>query len=258
MRFILEMLSHVDRAMVLKLLPSVMATVGATLFGWLLSGWRWRCRLKQVLTGDGMDVVAVEQVLLTRTRKGQAVLRLRTCGAVPIEQALPNPVARSRLIKMAAAATDIDPLLLLRGPEGFYLRNEMKKIVSNFVANRPFQHDLWVMTLVRESKELREHQSITVLLVRVKDLEESFGAWGTVQKIQVEEQSDAARLLTLHLVALARSNEVKERRAVEARSMCVLDLPLDVRYCSMPSEAVDWNGRLRETLVRLGLTTGKS
>jgi hypothetical protein len=253
MSFVTSLLDHVSVESLIKCLPSVLATVGATLFGWILAGWRWRRRLRQVRDGDGMDVLSVEQVLLTREKGGRRVLRLRACGAVPLAQALPNPVANSHLLKVAESATDKDPILGLRGPEGFYLRNEMKKIVSNFVSNRPFRHDQWVMTLVREVKKLRGHQSITILLVRVRDLEEVFLRWSKSRAIEVEEESDAGRLLTLHLLAVARDKELKEQRPIEARSMCVLDLPLDTRYARMPSHAVNWKGPLHETLLRLGL-----
>ena len=89
---------------------------------------------------------------------------------------------------------------------------------------------------------LAEHQPITILLIAVADLE-LFENWTACRELQVEHNSDGARILTLMELAKCFRSEQKElarlrqagQRTRYVETMYILDLPLDRARRPWPS-----------------------
>jgi hypothetical protein len=242
------------------------ASAGA-MFTWLVARWRRAQDLRRILTGDARETVVINHHLVetvevptpTGTETVPAVMRIRTLGQAELARVVPNKLLASHLLERAKEVTPHETLISMHGAEGSYLLETLTSFVCDRVRNGPFEHDLYVMAPCCEPKELAHHQPITILLISMADLA-LFNSWAACQKIQVEHNSDGARIIALMTMAerfRAEQLQLAELRRAGQRTqfvetMYILDLALDKRVAPLATRPVRW-ARFEPVLERLGL-----
>ncbi len=258
----LEEVSGRGIAVVLGLLIGSMST-------WFLAHWRRRRERQNILKGDARDTIVIALHLVEPTerppsdgvpgRKAPGVLRIRSLGQSELNRVVPNGHLASVLLARAFEVTHRHTLISMEGAEGSYLLETLTNFVCDRTAGEPFEHDLYVMAPCCEPAGLAEHQPITILLIAVSNLL-LFEDWPACRGVQVEHNSDGARVLTLREMArrfreeqaeLVRLRQVGQRtRFVE--TMYILDLALDKRSAAIPTKPIPW-GRFESVLKEMNL-----
>src|SRR5262249_22023385 len=159
---------------------------------------------------DARDTVVIHQHIVEPGEGGlPATLRIRTLGQQELSHVVPNGHLAAVLQRRAAHVTAEDPLICMEGAEGSYLLETLTNFVCDRVANAPFAHDVYVMAPCCEPAGLVQHQPVTILLVRVEDLE-LFESWEYCREVLVEHGGDGSRVLTL--MQLARRFHEERRK----------------------------------------------
>ncbi len=242
----------------------VFGVVFGSAITWAIARWRRLQERRSILRGDARDTVVIQQHLVASAEAPRAgasgptrvaaTLRIRTIGQGQLRTVVPNGHLASVLRDRSFKATPRDTLISMEGAEGSFLLETLTNFVCDRVANAPFEHDLWVMAPCCEPVGLAEHQPITILLIAVADLE-LFENWTACRELQVEHNSDGARILTLMELAKRFRSEQKElarlrqagQRTRYVETMYILDLPLDRRAAAMAVRKINW-GRFEEVL----------
>lgn len=228
-------------ALLYKALPAILGTV----FGWLLSGWRWRRYVQRLMTGDASETVIVEQVMITCGVNSRA-MRTRIVTVRTADTIFPdNPAAKRRFVRAVEKATKEEPIVTFEGPGGAYLLREIRAAIAGGLGQQPFKHEAWVLCIARIPLGACDHRSVIAFLVRPTDLERTFREWKACKGLAVEARSESFKLFALHRIARAFE---EQRKAAEARgepsfltSMAVLDLALDTRFSALPTVAPVWD-----------------
>jgi hypothetical protein len=257
------MLKHFMDELSGKGLGIVVGLIFGGFLAWLAGYWRRYQERKSILKGDARDTVAIHHHIVERQTtpdgKPQYTLRIRSMGQSELSRVVPNGHLAAVLLHRAFAVTPKDTLISMEGAEGSFLLETITNYVCDRAANRPFDHDLYVMAPCCEPAEMVEHQPITILLIPVKDLE-LFEQWPTCRGVRVEHGSDGSRVLTLMELAVRfkkEQSEIARRRAVGERTkhvetMYLLDLALDKRCASVPTKPIPW-GRFEAILKSMNL-----
>lgn len=220
---------------------------------------RWRRHRERmcILRGDARDTVVINHHVIETHEEAiipgeppvtrPKSMRLRCLGQSEVSRVVPNGHLASILLKRAFAVTNRHTLISMDGAEGSYLLETLTNFVCDRVSNGPFPHGLYVMAPCCEPADLADHQPITILLIAVDDLM-LFEDWWVCRDVQVEHNSDGARVLTLMELArrfkaeqaeLARLRDAGKRtRHVE--TMYMLDLALDTERADIPVKPVPW------------------
>jgi hypothetical protein len=217
-----------------------------------------RTERRNILHGDARDTVVIAQHVIesedvpatdTQPSHRQATrMRIRSLGQAPLESVIPNGHLASELIKRAHRVSARNTLIAMDGAEGSYLLESLTNFICDRVANHPFAHDLYVMAPCCEPAGLVVHQPVTILLIRLRDLE-LFEQWETCCDLHVEHGADGARVLTLMELAkrfrqetalLAHLRETGQRTRYR-ESMYLLDLTLDQSAAPIATKPVPWD-----------------
>lgn len=236
-----------------------------SLITWVLATWRRNAARRDVLRGDARDTLVIEQHIIERgtAADGRPVpkrLRIRYLGQRALGEVIPNAHLASELHARAQRVTDLLPLIALEGPTGTFLLETLTGYVCDRVANDPFDHDIYIMTVCREPVGLAYHHPISVLLIPLRDLE-LFLRWEDVRDLEVEHTTDSVRALTL--MDLARQWRLEQalvaRHRAEGKSirfletMFQLDLALDQRAAAVATRPAPWE-RYEAALRARGLS----
>jgi hypothetical protein len=240
--------------------------IGAS-FTWIYARWKRIRERQSILQGDARDTVVISQHLVekveiqegSQTRKVPRSLRIRSLGQGELNRVVPNGHLADILLQRAFAVSSRDTLISMEGAAGSYLLETLTNFVCDRVANEPFEHDLWVMAPCCEPAELAEHQPITIVLIAAEDLK-LFEDWTVCRQIEVEHNSDGARILTLMELSRRHRKEQAElarlrgegKRTRHVETMYTLDLALDRRSAVIPTKKVAW-GRFEHLLQVLNL-----
>ena len=236
---------------------------------WFVARWKRMRERQSIQRGDARDTIVIAQHLVevgdvvasdgTSRKKVPRVLRIRSLGQGELSRVVPNGHLAAVLLQRAFDVTARHTLISMVDAEGSYLLETLTNFVCDRVGNEPFEHDLFVMAPCCEPAGLAEHQPITILLIAVTDLA-LFADWTLCRGVEVEHNTDGARVLTLMELAkrfkveqaeLARLRQAGQRtRYVE--TMYVLDLSLDKRSAAIPTKPVSW-GRFEQVLKEMNL-----
>ena len=244
----------------LHFVQGLLLTLLGLAIGWLLGRWRRYRQLRRATGGDAREVMAVEQILVKEQPDGRVTMRIRSCGAAPLEYVLPNPAAHDVFLERAGATMSTDPLISMKDAIGSYILYLLTPWVCGMCRSGPFPHDTWVMAPVCEPGILSAHQATTIILVRQTDLER-FLDWDWCKALHVEHGSDGARVLTLWHMArefrrqLGDVERLREagKRTTYVETMYLLDLGLDLQEVDRPTKPVPWT-RFGKVLKELKLT----
>ena len=240
-------------------IPGLLLMLFGMSVGWLLGRWRRHQLKRQVKGGDLRDLIAIEQILLRDHPDGRTTMRIRSCGAAPVQHVLTNALAQEEFERRAAATTPADPLINMDEKVGSFLLHLLQPWVCGMTRGGTFPHDVWVMAPVCEPSVLSAYQTTTVVLIRQHDLKR-FLDWEACKRLQVEHGSDGARILTLWHMARGLEKQLAEVRrrhqagepSTYAETMYLLDLALDTGEAELPTKPVPWR-RFDKTLQQLGL-----
>jgi hypothetical protein len=238
---------------------------------WLLHRLhRWRQR-NRVMSGDARDTIVInhhiveveesvqsESNQVIRIRKPRR-LRIRSLGQGELNHVVPNDHLASVLTHRSGLVTCENTLISMEGAPGSYLLETLTNFVCDRVTNSPFQHDLYVMAPCCEPAGMAQHQPITILLIKVSDLQ-LFNDFEDCHAIEVEHNSDGARVLTLLELAKRFRDEQSQidmlrmqgKRTRYVETMYLLDLPLDQHVVSIPTKPIPWK-RFEDQLKALKL-----
>ncbi len=238
--------------------------VAGTTITAIVARWKLHRQRMSILRGDARDTVVINHhVIETHMQalipgeppvKRPKAMRLRCLGQSEVCRVVPNGHLAHVLLKRAFAVTAKDTLISMEGPEGSYLLETLTNFVCDRVANGPFPHGLYVMAPCCEPVDMADHQPITILLIAVEDLM-LFDDWWVCRDVEVEHNSDGARVLTLMEMARRFKAEQAElmqlrvggKRTRHVETMYILDLALDTETAAIPVKPVPW-GRFEEVL----------
>jgi hypothetical protein len=226
-----------------------------------------RAERQHILCGDARDTVVIAQHVIDSedipatdglpSRRKATRLRIRSLGQAPLERVIPNGHLASELLKRAHHVSPRHTLIAMDGAEGSYLLESLTNFLCDRMANHPFEHDLYVMAPCCEPAGLVVHQPITILLIRLRDLD-LFEEWETCKDVAVEHGADGARILTLMELAkryrqetalLAQLRQTGQRTRYR-ETMYLLDLALDQRSAPIATKPVPW-GRFTPVLEEM-------
>jgi len=234
------------------------------LFGWLVARYQRRKDRLTILAGNARDSVVVDLHLVEKEMRPDGTappksLRIRSLAQAQLRQVVPNRHLSAILLKRAGSATAARPLIGMDGAQGSFLLESLMNFVGDRLGNAPFDHHLYVMAPCCEPAELTGYQPITVLLIRVDDLE-LFESWEACRETCVERGADGARVLTLMELARHFKAEQAEHRRRKAagtsprflETVYLLDLALDHRAAAQPLKPIPWT-RYSAALAEMGL-----
>ncbi|MFL5329410.1 MAG: hypothetical protein ACJ8C4_10895 [Gemmataceae bacterium] len=234
--------------------------------GWCLARWKRHRERVNIFAGDARDTVVIQQHIIESVPdstvpggRRATVIRIRSLGQARIDQVVPNSHLAIVLTKRAGDVTPTHSLISMVGPEGSYLLETLTGFVGDRIQPATFEHDTYVMTPCCEPQEISTHQPITILLVRVRDLE-MFEHWPAVREVHVEHGGDGSRVITLMTMARKFREEQDQivrlrregHRTMHIETMYVLDLALDHRHADVPLKSVPWV-RFESVLKQMGL-----
>jgi hypothetical protein len=230
----------------------LLGIVIGTAVTWAVAVRRRLRERRDVREGDARDTVVINfHLVRAETRpdgtRHPTALRIRSLGQDQLRHVVPNGHLAGVLRRRADRVTPRDTLISMAGAEGSFLLETLLNFVCDRVANGPFDHHLYVMAPCSEPAALTAHQPITILLIRLSDLE-LFEHWPRCRDVLVEHGSDGGRVLTLVEMA-ARFKAEREtvarlraegKRTTHVETMYVLDLALDHRTADVPLKPVPW------------------
>jgi hypothetical protein len=248
-----------------RLIGVIIGAAFGAMVTWIIALRRRLRERRNIREGDARDTVIINFHLVESETRPDGTryptsLRIRALGQDQLRNVVPNGHLAAVLKRRTDRVTPQNTLISMEGAEGSFLLETLLNFVCDRVANGPFDHDLYVMTPCCEPAALATHQPITILLIRMSDLE-LFEHWPVCRGVRVEHGSDGSRVLTLREMAVrfkAEREMVRELRAAKKRTlhmetMYILDLALDRRTADLPLKPVPWE-RYEKVLSELKLS----